>query len=311
MIDRLIEGVARRGAPIVVGLDPAYAMIPASMRAACIEAHGPGPRAAAAMLTAYNKRIIDSVCDLVPAVKPQIAMYEQYGPWGIRAYAETTRYAAKKGLIVIGDVKRGDIASTAEAYAAHLAGVRIESRNFATWTEDAITLNPYMGYDSVEPFLNICARRDKGVFILVKTSNPGSADIQDLRLAASGLTVCEHVADLVSRWGAGLIGSRGYSKVGAVVGATFAAQGAALRKRMPQTFFLAPGYGAQGAAGKDLRGLFDGDGSGCVVNSSRGIMAAWQRDKRFGEENVGDAAREAVRAMRVDIEAALRGRSPS
>ncbi|MDR2295984.1 MAG: orotidine-5'-phosphate decarboxylase [Clostridiales Family XIII bacterium] len=311
MIDRLIERIEGRGAPIVVGLDPAYAMIPADLRAECFETHGPGPGAVAAMFAAYNRRILDAVCDLVPVVKPQIAVYEQLGPDGLRAYIDTARYAAKKGLLVIGDVKRGDIASTAEAYAAHLAGVRIESREYEIWAEDAITLNPYMGGDSLAPFLRVCAARDKGVFILVKTSNPGGADIQDQVLAASGLTVCEHVADLVSSWGADLIGSRGYSKVGAVVGATFAARGAALRARMPRVFFLVPGYGAQGAAGKDLRGFFDKDGGGCIVNSSRGIMAAWQSDARFGAGNIGDAAREAVRVMRSDIEDALRGRAPS
>jgi orotidine-5'-phosphate decarboxylase len=311
MIDRLIEGIERCGAPIVVGLDTTYAMIPESLRAECFGMHGLTLRAVAAMLTAYNMRIIDGICDLVPAVKPQIAMYEQLGPEGVWAYAETAIYAAEKGLIVIGDVKRGDIARTAAAYASHLAGVRIESQEYETWAEDAITLNPYMGGDSIEPFLQVCAQRDKGVFILVKTSNPGGADIQDQVLAASGLTVFEHVADLVSRWGADLIGSRGYSKVGAVVGGTFAAQGAALRARMPHVFFLVPGYGAQGAAARDLRGFFDRDGGGCIVNSSRGIIAAWQNDKKFGDGNVGDAAREAVHDMRIDIETALCGRTPA
>jgi orotidine-5'-phosphate decarboxylase len=311
MIDRLIERTERLGAPIVVGLDPSYEMIPESLRAECIRAHGLTLRAVAAMFAAYSMRVIDGVCDLVPAVKPQIAMFEQLGPEGLWAYAETAIYAVEKGLIVIGDVKRGDIASTAAAYAAHLTGVRVESQDFETWAEDAITLNPYLGGDSVKPFLDACAACDKGVFILVKTSNPGGADLQDLVLRDSGLTVYEHVAELVSGWGAGLIGGRGYSKVGAVVGATFAAQGAALRKRMPHTFFLVPGYGAQGASGKDLRGFFDRDGGGCVVNSSRGIIAAWQRDKRFGDGNVGDAAREAVHKMRFDLETALSGRAPA
>jgi orotidine-5'-phosphate decarboxylase len=300
-----MEKIDRCGAPIVVGLDPTYAMIPESMRAEGRREHGLTLRAVAAMFMDYGMRIIDSVCDLVPAVKLQIAVYEQLGPEGILAYAETAAYAAKKGLFVIGDVKRGDIASTAAAYASHLAGVKIESMEYEPWTEDAITLSPYMGGDSVAPFLDACAQRDKGVFILVKTSNPGGADIQDRVLKDSDLTVYERVADLVSDWGAGLIGRRGYSKVGAVVGATFAEQGAALRKRMPHTFFLVPGYGAQGAAGKDLRGFFDRDGRGCIVNSSRGIIAAWQNDKKFGDRNVGDAAREAVHRMRSDLEAAL------
>jgi orotidine-5'-phosphate decarboxylase len=305
MTDRLIESIERLGAPIAVGLDPTYEMIPARLRAECLEAHGPTPRAAAAMFKAYCMLVIDAVCDTVPAVKPQIAMFEQLGPYGIWAYAETAAYASGKGLFVIGDVKRGDIASTAAAYAAHLSGVCVESQDFETWAEDAVTLNPYMGGDSIEPFLDACRERDKGVFILVKTSNPGSADIQDLVLRDSGLTVYEHTADLVSAWGAGLIGRSGYSKAGAVVGATFAAQGAALRKRMPHTFFLVPGYGAQGASGRDLRGFFDPEGGGCIVNSSRGIIAAWKKDSRFGDGNVGDAAREAVYKMRRDLNAAL------
>jgi orotidine-5'-phosphate decarboxylase len=302
-----MERIGQCGAPIVVGLDPTYAMIPEGMRAACYKTHGLTLRAVAAMLTEYSMKVIDGVYDLVPAVKPQIAMYEQLGPEGMWAYAETTIYAAEKGLIVIGDVKRGDIASTAEAYASHIAGVRIETCEYETWAEDAVTLNPYMGGDSVGPFLDACGKYDKGVFILVKTSNPGSADIQDRVLADSGLTVYEHVANLVSEWGAGLVGSYGYSRVGAVVGATFPEQGAALRKRMPHTFFLVPGYGAQGASGKNLRGFFDEDGKGCIVNSSRGIIAAWKNDAKFGESNIGDAAREAVHKMRLDIEGALAG----
>jgi orotidine-5'-phosphate decarboxylase len=279
------------------------------MRAACVEAHGPTLRAVAAMFAEYGMRVIDGVCDAVPAVKLQIAMYEQLGPEGIWAYAETAIYAAEKGLFVIGDVKRGDIASTAAAYAAHIAGLRIGAQEYEPWTEDAITLNPYMGGDSLAPFADACGSRDKGVSILVMTSNPGGADIQDQVLRDSGLTVYEHVADLVSDLGAGLIGKCGYSKVGAVVGATFAEQGAALRNRMPHTFFLVPGYGAQGASGKDLRGFFDRDGRGCIVNSSRGIIAAWQSDAKYGDGNIGDAAREAARKMRLDLEAALRGRS--
>jgi orotidine-5'-phosphate decarboxylase len=305
MIDRLIEKIERCGAPIVVGLDPTYEMIPESLRAECFERHSLDLRAAAAMLTEYNVRVIDAVCDLIPAVKPQIAMYERFGPEGVRAYATTTAYAASKGLVVIGDVKRGDIASTAEAYASHIAGVGVGTREYEPWAEDAVTLNPYMGGDSVEPFLRVCAARDKGVFVLVKTSNPGSADIQDRVLMDFGLTVYEHVANLVSKWGASLIGNCGYSKVGAVVGATFAEQGAALRKRMPHTFFLVPGYGAQGASGEDLRGFFDKDGRGCIVNSSRGVIAAWKNDDRFNDRNVGDAAREAVERMRLDLKKAL------
>jgi len=242
-------------------------------------------------LFAFNREIIDAVHDLVPAVKPQIAMYEQYGVAGMQAYAQTVQYAKSKGLVVIADIKRGDIAGTAAAYASHLTD---------TWGADFATINPYLGGDSIEPFTQVCRAQDKGIFVLVKTSNPGSGDLQDMPLA-NGLVVYEHIAELVRTWGAELMGERGYSRVGAVVGATYPAQGEALRKRMPNTFFLVPGYGAQGGTGAALRGFFDENGQGCIVNSSRGIIAAWQADVRFGENNVGDAAREAVFAMKKDL----------
>ena len=304
MIDRLIDRIEALGAPIVVGLDPTPEMIPERILSACRAAYSEPLEAAAAALLAFNREVIDAVCDLVPAVKPQIAMYERFGPEGLRAYVETAVYAKSKGLVVIGDIKRGDISSTAQAYAAHLGGTQLWGETLFPWAEDAVTLNPYLGYDSVKPFIDICAERDKGVFILVKTSNPGSADLQDL-LLASGQSVFEHVAELASEWGKPLVGARGYSKVCAVVGATFPEQGQALRRRMPHTFFLVPGYGAQGGTSKDLRGFFDRDGVGCVVNSSRGITAAWQQDGRFGENNVGDAARLAVTAMREDLREVL------
>ena len=304
MIDRLIGRIETLGAPIVVGLDPTSEMIPERILSACREAHSDPLKAVAAALLAFNREIIDAVCDLVPAVKPQIAMYERFGPEGLRAYADTAAYAQSRGLLVIGDVKRGDIASTAKAYTAHLGGTELWGETLNPWNADAVTLSPYLGGDSVKPFLDVCAALDKAVFILVKTSNAGSGDLQDLPLA-SGLTVYEHVAGLVSAWGEGLIGSRGYSKVGAVVGATFPEQGQVLRKRMPRTFFLVPGYGAQGGTGRSLRGFFDGEGRGCIVNSSRGIIAAWQKDSRFGEHNIGGAARAAVITMREDLREAV------
>jgi orotidine-5'-phosphate decarboxylase len=286
MIDRLIRRIDELQAPIVAGLDPSPEMIPQRIK----DAHGDVP----SMFLEFNREIIDAVCDLAPAVKPQIAMYERFGADGVRAYEKTCEYAQSKGLLVIGDIKRGDIASTAEAYSAHLA----------SWPQDAVTLSPYLGGDTLEPFIKICAEKDKAIFVLVKTSNPGSGDLQDLRLE-SGELVYERVAGLVSDLGKALIGESGYSKIGAVVGATWPAQGIALRKIMPHTFFLVPGYGAQGGKGADIRGFFDKDGRGCVVNSSRGIIAAWQKDKRFGEGNVGEAAREAVLAMRADLREAL------
>ncbi|MCL2856142.1 MAG: orotidine-5'-phosphate decarboxylase [Oscillospiraceae bacterium] len=298
MIDRLIERIEALEAPIVVGLDPTLEMIPERLK------QGDSLEAIAGALTKFNREIIDAVHDLVPAVKPQIAMYERYGIEGLQAYVATAEYAKSKGLLVIGDIKRGDISSTAAAYAAHIGGTQVGRQTLFPWAEDAVTLNPYLGGDSVTPFLDVCAAQEKGIFLLVKTSNPGSGDLQDLRLE-SGKLVYEHVADLVSGWGEGLVGARGYSKVGAVVGATFPEQGRALRARMPHTFFLVPGYGAQGGSGKDLRGFFDANGLGCIVNSSRGITAAWKKNERFGENNVGAAAREAVIAMKNDLREAI------
>ena len=283
MIDQLINRIKELNAPIVVGLDPTMEMIPDRLKKDCITE----------TLAAFNKEIIEAIHDIVPAVKPQIAMYERFGIDGLQAYIETCRYAKEKGLIVIGDIKRSDIANTAAGYASHI-------NDTGNWVTDAITLSPYMGGDSVTPFTDVCREKEKMVFVLVKTSNKGSADLQDLRLE-SGLTVYEHMADLVSQWGKDFVGASGYSKVGAVVGATFPEQGAALRKRMPNTFFLVPGYGAQGGAGKDLRGFFDKDGLGCIVNSSRGIIAAWQKDK----SDVGEAARKAVLEMKKDLQEAL------
>jgi orotidine-5'-phosphate decarboxylase len=292
VIDKLINQITTLHAPIVVGLDTTVEMLPSYM----LDASEKTEKTIAESLLAYNRTIIDAVYDLIPAVKPQIAMYERYGLPGLRAYVDTIDYAQSKGLIVIGDIKRGDIASTAAAYAYHIGGLD----GSTTWQQDMVTLNPYLGHDSITPFLDVCAKRDKGIFILVKTSNPGSGDLQDLKLA-SGLTVYEHVADLVCEWGKSLIGKQGYSKVGAVVGATYPQQGAALRKRMPSTFFLVPGYGAQGGTGKDLKDFFDNEGLGCIVNSSRGIIAAWKQDAKYSEKNVGEAARQAVLAMKKDL----------
>jgi orotidine-5'-phosphate decarboxylase len=288
MIDRLIRKIDELRAPVVVGLDPSPEMIPQRIK----DLYG---EAVPDMFFDFNREIIDAVCGLVPAVKPQIAMYERFGPKGIEAYVKTCEYAREKGLIVIGDIKRGDIASTAEAYSAHLK----------SWPHDAVTLNPYLGGDTLAPFIKVCAEQDKAVFVLVKTSNPGSGDLQDLKLS-SGELVYERVAGLVSDLGKGLIGASSYSKIGAVVGATWPEQGISLRKKMPHTFFLVPGYGAQGGTGTDLRGFFDKHGRGCIVNSSRGIIAAWQKDKRFSAGNVGEAAREAVLAMRTDLMEALK-----
>ncbi|HWQ79598.1 MAG TPA: orotidine-5'-phosphate decarboxylase [Anaerovoracaceae bacterium] len=299
MIDRLMDKIDKLQNPTVVGLDPAYGMIPQAMREEMLERYGRTPKAAAKMFLRFNQEIVDHVYDLVPAVKPQIAMYEQYGIEGLLSYMETVAYAKEKGLIVIGDIKRGDIASTAAAYAAHVSGVEIEGARFDLWNEDAVTLNPYMGFDGIEPFIGPCNAYDKGVFILVKTSNPSGKELQDL--VADGKPVYEHAAQLVVKWGELAMGAGGYSRVGAVVGATYKEQGEELRKTMPHIFFLIPGYGAQGATGGDIRGYFDREGRGCIVNSSRGIIAAYKKDKKYGGHNFADAAREAALLMKKDL----------
>lgn len=310
MIDRLMARIEALNCPVVVGLDPTIEMIPEKMLAECTKSFGETPEAAAFSLLKFNRQVIDAVADIVPAVKPQIAMYERYGLDGIRAYIMTVEYAMGRGLIVIGDVKRGDIGSTAQAYAAHICPQPLFGHKFEIWNEDAITVNPYMGGDSITPFLDVLKERDKMIFALVKTSNPGSADIQDLTVEAErgeeGVPLYERVAALVAGWGAGegLTGERGYSKVGAVAGATHPEAGARLRALMPHIFFLVPGYGAQGAGAADVAKFFDADGRGCLVNSSRGIIAAWQKENK-GAGHVGRCAREAAIRMRDEITAAL------
>lgn len=308
MIDRLIDRIRTLENPTVVGLDPTLEMIPAFIRNEMRERYGKTAKAVAEMFLSFNRGIIDAIWDLVPAVKPQIAMYEQYGFEGIRAYQETAAYAKGKGLLIVGDIKRGDIASTAAAYASHIGGIEIEGEHLDPWQEDSVTVNPYLGTDGIEPFLEILRRQDRSIFVLVKTSNPSSGELQDRMLEGEELYL--RVADLVDGWGQPFLGKYGYSRVGAVVGATHPAQGAALRKRLPHTFFLVPGYGAQGAAGKDLKGFFDSDGMGCLVNSSRGIIGAYQKDTEFGDPGeVGpefaQASRKAVLAMKADLNNAL------
>ncbi len=304
MIDRLIDGIKKKGNPTVVGLDPTIEMMPEFMKKKYFRQYGPTPEGVAEMFFAFNKQIIDAVYDIVPAVKPQIAMYEKFGVPGIDVYNRSCMYAYSKGLVVIGDIKRGDISSTAAAYAAHLGGAEIKGERAFTWMEDAVTLNPYMGSDGIKPFLEACAQYRKGIFVLVKTSNPSSSELQDLVLQ-DGRTVYEATAQLVDEWGTGLIGRYGYSEVGAVVGATHREQGEKLRKEHPHMFFLVPGFGAQGATADDVAGFFDEDGLGAVINSSRGITAAYKKDDAFAEEDFAKAAREAALRMKEQLNEAL------
>lgn len=309
MIDRLAEKIEKTKAPIVVGLDPTLALVPPFLLQQAFAEHGETLEGAAEAFLTYNKGIVDAVCDLVPAVKPQIAMYEQLGLPGLRVFKETIDYCHGKGLLVIGDVKRGDIGSTSGAYAAaHLGEVKIGKASFAPFDEDFATVNPYLGTDGIAPFVKECKAHGKGIFVLVKTSNPSSGEFQDRLL--DGAPLYERVGEKVEEWGQDTVGSYGYSLVGAVVGATYPEMGRRLREKMPHTFFLVPGYGAQGGKGKDLASFFDQDGRGVIVNSSRGIIAAYQQEAyaSYGQEGYAEAARAAVLAMREDLNQALEGR---
>ena len=304
MIDRLTDAIIKKKNPTVVGLDPTLEMLPPFMKKEAFSLHGNDPKVVADMFFEFNKNIIDALSDIVPAVKPQIAMYERFGVPGLEAYSRTCEYARLKGLIVIGDIKRGDISSTAAAYAAHIGGVDINGERRMTWYEDAVTLNPYMGSDGIKPFLENCREYRKGLFILVKTSNPSSSELQDLVLQ-DGRRVYEAAADLVDEWGSGLMGKYGYSSVGAVVGATHKEEGESLRKAHPHTFFLVPGYGAQGASASDVAGFFDERGLGAIINSSRGITAAYQKDPSYRSQDYARAAADAAVKMRDSINQAM------
>ena len=305
MINKLTEKIKKTGAPIVVGLDPTLQLIPESVLQKNYKEYGANPEGVAKAIVEYNKTIVDSVCDLIPAVKPQIAMYETFGIPGLIAYKETVDYCKSKGLIVIGDIKRGDIGSTSTAYAlGHLGKVTIEGKDFRGFDEDFATVNPYLGTDGVKPFIDVCKEEKKGIFVLVKTSNPSSGEFQDRLI--DGKPLYEHVGEKVNEWGSMCMGDS-YSYVGAVVGATYPEMGKVLRKLMPKAFILVPGYGAQGGKGADLVHFFNEDGLGAIVNSSRGIIGAYKQEKYagFGEANYGDASRQAVLDMKADIEGAL------
>jgi len=299
MIDVLLERIDALRNPTVVGLDPTLEMIPAYLREEKFAALGKTPEAVAEMFLAFNQAIMEAVQGIVPAVKPQIAFYERYGLPGLAAYEKTCALAQKMGFVVIGDIKRGDIGSTAAAYAAHIGGTEIEGVTYDLWHEDYVTVNPYLGVDGIKPFVDECNKMNKGIFVLVKTSNPSSSQLQDLLV--DGKPIYLHMAALVEEWGRDAMGEKGYSRVGAVIGATHREQGSAARAAMPHTFFLVPGYGAQGGTAEDIRGFFDKDGRGCIVNSSRGIIAAWKKSDKYGERDFAEAARAAALAMQKDI----------
>lgn len=308
MIDRLIAKIQKTGAPIVVGLDPMLSYVPEHIRKKAFAEFGETLEGAGEAIWQYNKAIVDAVCDLIPAVKPQIAMYEQFGIEGLKVFKKTVDYCRSKGLIVIGDVKRGDIGSTSAAYAtAHLGRVQVGSRLLTAFDEDFATVNPYLGSDGIQPFIDVCKAEQKGLFILVKTSNPSSGEFQDQKI--DGRPLYELVGEYVARWGEQCMGER-YSCIGAVVGATYPEMGRTLRRIMPNTFILVPGYGAQGGKGADLVHFFNEDGLGAIVNSSRGIIAAYKQETyaKFGEEHFAEASRAAVEDMAADIRGALERR---
>lgn len=308
MINKLIKKIEKTHAPIVVGLDPMLDYVPEHIKAAAFKECGETLEGAAEAIWQFNKAIVDATYDLIPAVKPQIAMYEQFGIPGLIAYKKTVDYCKSKDLVVIGDIKRGDIGSTSAAYAVgHLGQVQVGSRKYAGFDEDFATVNPYLGSDGVKPFMDICKEEKKGIFVLVKTSNPSSGEFQDRVI--DGRPLYELVGEKVAQWGDELMGDE-YSYVGAVVGATYPEMGKVLRKIMPKTFILVPGYGAQGGKGADLVHFFNEDGLGAIVNSSRGIIAAYKQEKykEFGAENYADASRAAVKDMIADISGALENR---
>lgn len=304
-LDRLIEAVIRTGNPSVAGLDPKLEYIPDFITESAFREHGETLEGAAAALLSFNRELIDALCDIVPAVKPQAAYYELYGWPGMRALSETIAYAKSKGMYVITDGKRNDIGSTMEAYAAaHLGVTKVGSHEIPAFSGDALTVNGYLGKDGIMPLLDICKGYEKGIFVLVKTSNPSSGDLQDRMI--DGLPVYRRMGELCEQWGTQLPGKYGYSGVGAVAGATWPEQLSELRAVLPHTFFLVPGYGAQGGGAWDVKGAFDQNGIGAVINSSRAILCAWKKEGCRPEDYSGAARREALR-MKADITAALEG----
>ena len=299
MINQLIANIKKTGAPIVVGLDPMLKYIPEHIQKKAFAEFGETLEGAAEAIWQFNKEIVDKTYDLIPAVKPQIAMYEQFGIPGLVAFKKTVDYCKSKGLVVIGDIKRGDIGSTSSAYAVgHIGKVQVGSKTYAPFDEDFVTVNP---------FIDVCKEEKKGLFILVKTSNPSSGEFQDQMI--DGRPLYELVGEKVAQWGEDCMGDE-YSYIGAVVGATYPEMGKVLRKVMPKSYILVPGYGAQGGKGKDLVHFFNEDGLGAIVNSSRGIIAAYKQEKyaNYGEEAFADASRAAVEDMVADIRGALEAR---
>ena len=303
--DRLIEKIVKTQNPTVVGLDPKLDYVPDFLKKKAFKKYGKNLKGASKAILAFNKAIIDEICDIVPAIKPQAAYYEMYGYEGVKTLYKTIQYAKKKGMFVITDGKRNAIGATMQAYAtAHLGEVFVDGEAFEPFGADALTVIGYLGTDGISPLLNECVKRDKGIFVLVKTSNPSSGEFQDQLI--DGKPLYEHVGAKVNEWGSQCMGDT-YSNVGAVVGATYPEMGKVLRKVMPKAYILVPGYGAQGGKAEDLTAFFNPDGLGAIVNSSRGIIAAYAKDEyaKFGAKNFGEASRQAALDMIADINGAL------
>ena len=305
IIDILIEKIKQTGNPTVMGLDPRYEMLPK-----CVTEKYPKTlEGVAQAIIEYNKELIDTTCDIIPAVKPQIAFYEMFGIPGIQAFEETCKYAKQKGMLVIADIKRGDIGSTAQGYSnAYLGKTKIGDIEQSIFDVDFVTINPYMGTDCVKPFIDDCKKYNKGLFILVKTSNPSSGELQDLKLE-NGEEVYTKVAKLVENWGGELRGEYNYSSIAAVVGATYPEQLKQIREIAPHTYFLIPGYGAQGGTAEDIAYGFDENGLGGIVNASRSLMCAYKSERwkdMFEEKNYAKATRAEAIRMRDELKAALK-----
>lgn len=298
-IDYLIDSIKQKSNPTVVGLDPKIEYVPEAIKKECFKNYGQNLKGASEAIYQFNKELIDALCDIVPAVKPQSAYYEMYGIEGLICLNKTINYARRQGLYVILDVKRNDIGTTAQAYSnAYLGKTDIEGIDISAWDADSITVNPFLGSDGIMPFVADCKKYNKSIFVLVKTSNPSSGELQDLN--TGGQAIYNKVANLVNIWGEGTVGKYGYSVVGAVVGATYPEQANKLRKVMENSYFLVPGYGAQGGSAKDVACCFNPDGLGAIINSSRGIMCAYKKGG-YSDKDFAKAARAQAIKMRDEL----------
>jgi orotidine-5'-phosphate decarboxylase len=309
-VDNLIEKIKEKNNPTCLGLDPKIEYVPNFIKEKAFSDFGANLKGAAYAILEFNKRIIDETFDIIPVVKPQLAYYEMYGIEGMKAFLKTVNYAKSKGMLVIADGKRNDIGSTAESYSSAFLGEtvinsEIKEKIFDT---DALTINPYLGFDGIKPFIDDCKKFQKGIFILVKTSNKSSGQIQDLLVSYGTKSIYEVVAEFVEEWGKCLIGKYGYSSVGAVVGATYPNQAKILRKIMKKAYILVPGYGAQGGSAKDVTHNFNPDGLGAIVSASRSIMCAYQSDMwkdSFNEGQFDKASRAEAIRMKEDINSVI------